>query len=97
MNVNLGEMFEKFIIDLIKTGQYQSQSEVVREALRLLKEQVELRELRMSQLRRDLDKGISDLENGKSNVYDEGSLRDAFEETKKRGRKKLASKREKAA
>jgi antitoxin ParD1/3/4 len=37
MNVNLGTVFDKFIAELLKSGMYQSQSEVVREGLRLLK------------------------------------------------------------
>ena len=35
MNVNLGATFDKFIGELLKSGAYQSQSEVVREGLRL--------------------------------------------------------------
>ena len=45
MNVNLGETFDQFIADLIKSGLYQSQSEVVREGLRLLKEREDLRNI----------------------------------------------------
>src|ERR1035438_2485544 len=38
MNVNLGPVLDGFIAELLKSGMYQSQSEVVREGLRLLKE-----------------------------------------------------------
>ena len=54
MNVNLGTVFDSFIADLLKTGLYQSQSEVVREGLRLLKEREELKQLRLSELRREI-------------------------------------------
>jgi antitoxin ParD1/3/4 len=55
MNVNLGTTFDTFVADLLKTGLYQSQSEIVREGLRLLKEREELKNLRLAELR----KGIS--------------------------------------
>jgi antitoxin ParD1/3/4 len=54
MNVNLGSVFDSFIAELLKTGHYQSQSEVVREGLRLLKEREELKKLRLAELRRDI-------------------------------------------
>lgn len=36
MNVHLGETFDQFVTELIESGLYQSQSEVLREGLRLL-------------------------------------------------------------
>ena len=41
MNVNLGPVFDKFVASLLKSGLYQTQSEVVREGLRMLKEREE--------------------------------------------------------
>jgi len=38
MNVSLGPTFDIFVAGLVKSGLYQTNSEVVREALRLLKE-----------------------------------------------------------
>lgn len=46
MNVNLGPVFDNFIAELIKSGLYQSQSEVVREGLPLLKRE-EMKKLRL--------------------------------------------------
>src|ERR1700722_14006039 len=97
MNVNLGPTFDHFIADLLDSGLYQSQSEVVREGLRLLKEREELRSYRLSQLRTELDKGLRDIETGNFQAHDEKSLRAAFEESKTRGRKKLMSKKVRAA
>jgi antitoxin ParD1/3/4 len=35
MNVHLGETSDKFVAELLESGLYQSQSEVIREGLRL--------------------------------------------------------------
>jgi len=54
MNVHLGPVFDQFVADLLNSGLYQSQSEVVREGLRLLKEREELKQLRLAELRREI-------------------------------------------
>ena len=64
MNVNLGPVFDSFIADLLKTGLYQSQSEVVREGLRLLKEREELKKLRLAELRREIAIGSEQADRG---------------------------------
>lgn len=50
MNVNLGTVFDQFVADLLKSGHYQTQSEILREGLRLLKEKEELKRLRLAEL-----------------------------------------------
>jgi antitoxin ParD1/3/4 len=64
MNVNLGTVFDKFIAELLKSGMYQSQSEVVREGLRLLKEREELKKLRLAELRREIATGGAEADRG---------------------------------
>jgi antitoxin ParD1/3/4 len=64
MNVNLGTVFDKFVAELLKTGLYQSQSEVVREGLRLLKEREELKNLRLSELRKEIAIGSEQADRG---------------------------------
>lgn len=64
MNVNLGPTFDEFIADMLKTGHYQSQSEVVRDGLRLLKEREELKQLRLAELRKQIAIGIASAERG---------------------------------
>jgi antitoxin ParD1/3/4 len=86
MNVHLGETFDKFVADLIATGLYQSQSEVIREGLRLLKEREDLKQLRMKELRHEIQKGIDSLERGEGTPLN-------IEEIKAEGRKKLAARR----
>jgi antitoxin ParD1/3/4 len=65
MNVNLGSVFDEFVARLLKTGHYQSQSEILREGLRLLKEREELKELRLTELRREITAGIREADQGK--------------------------------
>jgi antitoxin ParD1/3/4 len=64
MNVNLGPVFDQFVSDLLKTGLYQSQSEVVRDALRLLKDREELKQLRLSELRKEIAIGSGEADRG---------------------------------
>jgi antitoxin ParD1/3/4 len=64
MNVNLGSTFDTFVADLLKTGLYQSQSEVVREGLRLLKEREELKNLRLTELRKEIALGVAQADRG---------------------------------
>ena len=64
MNVSLGTVFDKFIAQLVKTGMYQSQSEVVREGLRLLKEREELKNLRLAELRKKIAIGSEQADRG---------------------------------
>jgi antitoxin ParD1/3/4 len=64
MNVNLGSTFDNFIAEMLETGTYQSQSEVVREGLQLLKEREELKQLRISELRKEIGIGSEQADRG---------------------------------
>ncbi len=58
MNVSLTPELEGFIREKVESGRYHSSSEVVREALRLLEEREQLRQLRLEELRHDIQKGL---------------------------------------
>jgi antitoxin ParD1/3/4 len=64
MNVNLGPVFDQFVADLLKSGLYQSQSEVLREGLRLLKEREDLKQLRLAELRKEIAAGSEQADRG---------------------------------
>ena len=64
MDVNLGPELDQFIAGLLQSGLYQSQSEVVREALRLLKEREELKQLRLAELRKQIALGGQQADRG---------------------------------
>ena len=64
MNVHLGTVFDEFVSDLLKTGYYQTQSEVLREGLRLLKEREEVKQLRLAELRKEIAAGSEQADRG---------------------------------
>jgi putative addiction module CopG family antidote len=51
---------------LLKTGHYQSQSEILREGLRLLQEREELKQLRLAQLRGEIATGSAEADRASS-------------------------------
>jgi antitoxin ParD1/3/4 len=64
MNVHLGSVFDEFVADLLKGGQYQSQSEILRDGLRLLKEREEVKQMRLGALRKEIAAGIEQADLG---------------------------------
>ena len=64
MNVHLTPELETLVQNKVKTGRYNSASEVVREALRLFEERDHLRQLQIQELRKKINKGWASLERG---------------------------------
>ena len=58
INVNLTPQLEELVRAKVTSGLYNSASEVVREALRLMDEQDRFRQAKLDELRRDVRKGI---------------------------------------
>jgi len=87
MNVHLGTVLDSFIADLLKTGLYQSQSEVVREGLRLLKEREELKNLRLAELRNEISIGSEQADRGE---FVDG--RETFKEIRRRSAERKRAK-----
>lgn len=81
MNIHLTDHFEEFIKNKLKSGQYSSASEVVRDALRLLEEQDRIKVLRLEALREEIRKG---LESGGTVPFDAEAIK-----KKARGRLKV--------
>jgi antitoxin ParD1/3/4 len=53
----LGERFERFIEEKVRSGRFGNASEVVRAGLRLLEDQERRRELELEKLRHSIDEG----------------------------------------
>jgi antitoxin ParD1/3/4 len=83
MNVSLTPELEQLVQRKVQSGRYLSASEVVREALRLLEERDQLRELKLDELRKFVAVGIEQADRGE---LIEGSA--AFEKVRERVRKK---------
>ncbi|MEW6363026.1 MAG: type II toxin-antitoxin system ParD family antitoxin [Acidobacteriota bacterium] len=64
MNVSLTPELDQLVREKVATGLYGSASEVVREALRLLKEMDTVRQHRLDALRRDIAVGIRQADRG---------------------------------
>jgi len=64
VNVHLGPAFDEFVADLLKSGYYQTQSEVLREGLRLLKEREDMKQMRLAELRKEIAIGIGQADRG---------------------------------
>lgn len=79
MNISLTPHLEEMIREKIATGSYNSASEVVREALRLLEQADQLRALKMQKLREDIREG---LDSGPFTVFDPQEIKRAAREKK---------------
>lgn len=90
MNVSLTPELEEMVNQKVESGLYNSASEVIREGLRLLKEQDDLRRIRQEELRREVLKGYEQSQRGESRPLD-------VEAIKAKGRKRLATRKRRAS
>jgi len=81
MNVNLSPQLEDMVRQKVASGLYTSASEVVREALRMMEAQDQLRAAKLEQLRQDIREG---LDSGEPTPWD-------AEEIKREGRQRRAA------
>ena len=64
MNVSLTPELEEIVSKKVESGMYHSASEVIREGLRLLVEQDELRKIRHAELKRAITLAVEQAERG---------------------------------
>lgn len=65
-SVDLGSQLENFVGQLVKTGRYNSRSEILREGVRLIHE----RETRLAALDASISRGIADADAGRIQSVD---------------------------
>ena len=66
MTITLTDELEELINEKVKSGEYKSADEVVREGLRLLK----AKEQGMEALRREIMRGVIDIQEGRFTTYE---------------------------
>ncbi|MBQ2644188.1 type II toxin-antitoxin system ParD family antitoxin [bacterium] len=64
MNISLTPALEKYVQDKVAQGLYNSASEVIREAIRLLISKETVSKERLDMLNRDIEIGLNDMKNG---------------------------------
>ena len=87
MNISLTPELEQLVTDKVKSGMYQTSSEVIREGLRLLRE----RDERLQSLRRDIRAGFEAVDRGEFTDYNQSNVEELADRVKSRGRKRLAN------
>lgn len=80
MNVSLTPELEQLVNNKVKSGMYHSASEVIREGLRLLKEQDDLRQSRLNQLRKEVEIGAEQIARGQYTDHNVDNLQQLVEE-----------------
>jgi antitoxin ParD1/3/4 len=87
MEVSLTPELEQLVAERIESGMYASPSEVMGEALRLLKERDETRRARLEELRREIAIGLEQADRGETRPFDP-------EDLKRRVRARLSEERQ---
>ena len=87
MNVSLTPELEKMVQKKVASGLYNSASEVIREALRLLAENDKIKRAKLKALREDVDVGLRQLDNGQYTEYDQKSAKTLIKQIKSRRKK----------
>ena len=89
-NVNLTDHQADFIRESVESGDYNSASEVVREALRLLKAHKMEQQAKLERLRAEIQKGVESHETGAFiELNSPAEIADYFEGVKQRGKENL--------
>jgi len=85
MNVSLTPELEKFVAAKVESGRYNSASEVIREALRLLEEHEKSRVEQLAEFNRELQRRIDSLDRGERVTAEESRehLRQKSQERRK--------------
>jgi antitoxin ParD1/3/4 len=72
MNVNLTPQLEELVRAKVATGMYNSASEVVRDALRLMAQNDQVHEVKLEQLRQEIKLGLN---SGEASTWDAANFK----------------------
>jgi antitoxin ParD1/3/4 len=86
MNVSLTPELESYVKQKVAGGMYNSVSEVIREALRLLEERDTIQSMKLEALRQDIKQGLISLDNGEGKPLDIDVIKANARATKKGNR-----------
>ncbi len=75
MNVSLTPQLEDYVKQKVANGMYNSASEVMREALRLLEERDAFQAMKLEALRKDISQGLESLESGRGRALDMSAIK----------------------
>ncbi|HEY5072528.1 MAG TPA: type II toxin-antitoxin system ParD family antitoxin [Caulobacteraceae bacterium] len=70
-NVSLTAPLDRFVEDLVTSGEFQNASEVVREGLRLLKRRTEVDAAKLERLKGLIQEGVVELDRGEGEVVED--------------------------
>jgi len=90
MNVSLTPELDRYVSSKVQTGRYNSASEVLREALRLMQERDEIRDLQIAETRLKIQNGLDALASGD---YVEATSTELYDQAIARSRHRLEAKK----
>jgi antitoxin ParD1/3/4 len=85
MNVSLSEEFVRFVNGEVASGEYSTASEVVRDALRLLRREKAAEQEKLAILRREIEIGLEDMRAGR---ISDSTVADILEELEREERER---------
>ena len=88
LNISLTPELAELVNSKVNSGLYHSASEVIREGLRLLNEQDEIRRIRLDEIRKEIAIGTAQLEHGEATAYTSG--KEVAEKVKADARKRMS-------
>ena len=89
MNVSITEEIGNFVVEKVSSGQYNNASEVVRAALRMMREE----DLYLAWLRKEVQIGVDDVDAGRVSPFS----KDLLKEIKAEGRRRLRERKQESA
>ncbi len=94
MNVSLTQELETLVKDKVRSGMYHSASEVIRAGLRLLKDQDQLYQIRLAELRKEIAIGVEQADRGEVHEFETSEdVHRFFDDIKAEGRRRLAARK----